>query len=294
MQDLLRFSSVASKHPGYALLSDCIWLAFSGAALAWRLVGHPESWQVVALWVVGACVALAALVALLKVRVMMRGLRVWLMESWVQRTHLSLGALASSASVAFSAVLVGRIAGLGVVGTLAGAGQLLAPVNVLVAYLSIAVVPHAVHLAPSARSSLFRSYAWKIGTVGVVSGLVLFFLPDTVGELLLGSTWASAKPIMPIMGLQYALVAVYMAALGLMTTLGGASKIMVLNVSIGAVRVLLAGLTAAAIATAAAQAWAGCFVALGSSVACWWLASNGVHAGLSTSETHGRAEPLDL
>ncbi len=205
VQDTLRYSAVAAKRPEVAALADGTWLVVVLIAITIAASGILSAAAAMALWLVGGFVSTAILALQLRPRLSLRSLPSWLTNSWQHRTAMSTGALVAGASIPVAGLAILRLAGPGVAGGLAGAGQLMAPTNVLVAYLSLTLLAEGEkRAAQEARRSSERVGIYA-ALATLAWGILLLLMPASVGALLLGEVWQEARAALPAIGIQYAI-----------------------------------------------------------------------------------------
>jgi O-antigen/teichoic acid export membrane protein len=194
LQDVLRYVFICRKLSGFAFLLDAVWAVLSiGAMLILAATGFGTV-AIIAAWIGGALVA--AVLGLVLTRAVpqpIAGIR-W----FVANRDLSIRFSAEYASLNASTALVwfGLAGPLGSVGVAAlrGASLLFSPLNTAFNAVRIAMIPELVRLRGSQRyrRGLLETGA-ILGGLAVVWGLVVLFLPDSAGRLLLGATWDEAK-----------------------------------------------------------------------------------------------------
>ena len=291
LQDCLRFTAIAHQRAGVTLLADSVWFAAGLGALAWRWIGEPTMGDVVALWAAGAAAALILLAGRLRIRPDFHRLLPWLAGSWRGRIHLSLGAVVGAASVAVAAACVGAFAGTSVYGALAGAGQLMAPINVLVALIPLAVLPAAMRREPTARARLFWTAGLVVAAASLCVGFLLPHLPAGLGELLLGQTWPLARELSPTLGVQYALIALAAAGAALLTSLAATSAVLLLSVAQAVARVGVATAVSIWLGTAIGVARGETLVTLLLVVSTWYYGRAAARRAVRSAEPPRGPEP---
>lgn len=202
-QDLLRYAAVAANRARAALISDSVWTALLGAAVLLRVLERLDTATLVALWTGGAAVATLLLLWALRLMPRFTGVRSWISESWKGRSHLLGGGLIAGASVPVTSALVAVIASPEVVGAFTGAGQLMAPVNSLLAWLSLTLLAHGAAAEPSRKVRVFAKTGGIAAGLTLAWSLMLILLPEPIGTALLGETWVNVVPVLPIAAAQY-------------------------------------------------------------------------------------------
>ena len=268
-QDTLRHSSFARGRPVHALMSDSAWLALVAVAIAYRFFGNANTSVIVLIWAGGALLGLLTFLMLDPIIPAISGIRTWFAESLRERLHLSLGGLALTASIAMSTVLIGSLAGTAVVGTLAGAAQLFAPLNTLTALLGIWVLPRAMKASPIRARGLFIRGGVVLGAFCVGWAGLLLLLPNSIGTLALGASWQSSRAILPFVAIQFLVGLLPITASYLLMSQGRTQPLMVVSAGAGALRVLTLGLTAFLVGTALSLSIAETCVLVVSGIVAW-------------------------
>jgi O-antigen/teichoic acid export membrane protein len=273
LQDSWRFVFFAARRGRDAFLNDLVWALFLGPFIAAVVVSRHAhvQWFVLA-W--GGAAVLAGLVGAAQARVLPRLSKV---GEW-HRHHRDLGVRYLSENISFSGATqlrsygLGGIAGLAAVGALRGAELLLGPVNLIIMGIgSLMAIPEAARLANHDLARLRRfvlGLAILLGGAGAIWGLVVVALPDSVGERLLGATWAPASTLLVPITVMTALLGVWSAAWTGLRAMGAARRSLRAQL-FGASAFLVGSLAGAVLDGAAGAAWGS---AAGNLVACgiWW------------------------
>jgi O-antigen/teichoic acid export membrane protein len=209
LQDLARYYAIARSRPQSAVMSDGVW--FLGAfalVLAGPMVG--SSWTIAG-WL--AAIILSAVVAVAPTRPaidLLGGRRNLIPKRGIRESVLG-SALLSSGTGLLVAVLVAPAFGIAGVGSIRGIGTLFGPMNTMIAFLDFAVLGALVKRDRSKDSRSMSFLLLLIIGVTAIWGLLLFLIPQNVGEAVLGETWVGARVLLPVVLLEYiflALVAV--------------------------------------------------------------------------------------
>ena len=204
-QDLLRYAAVAADRTNAALLSDSLWTALLLVAVALRTQGLLSVSGLVLLWVTGSILAAAILVWALRIAPLLKGAGDWIRRSWRGRVHVVGGGLINGASVPLTAGIVAFVAGPVVAAGVAGAGLLMAPVNSLVAWMSLTLLARASAEDGSRRRAVFLKVGLGAAALAAGWGLMLFFVPESIGHALLGQAWPMSIQAIPVIWIQHAL-----------------------------------------------------------------------------------------
>jgi O-antigen/teichoic acid export membrane protein len=271
LQDSWRYAFFAAGKGGKSFANDVVW----GVALVplIALASHQgeEAWFVLA-W--GGAGCFAALVGVLQAGMVpqLSGTRMWL----AQQRELGFRYLAENVSMSAASQLrifgLGAIAGLSAVGAVRGAEVLLGPWIAVLMGLSLVAVPEAARaLHRSVRALVvFCTALGTVQAVGVAAwGLtIMFLLPDTLGNRLLGSLWEPAMAL---------LLPTTLAFMGIGMMNGAAAGLRALAAAPRSLRAtllcasayLVGGLGGAVVGGALGSAW-GVAVATMTGAAVWW------------------------
>lgn len=237
-QDLLRYSAVAAERVRSALASDLFWAALLAVATILLIVNRLTLTTLVVLWAGGAVAATALLAWRLRVRPRLTGLWAWVTASWRGRTQLISGALISGGAAPIAAGIVAAAAGPQIAGGVAGAGTLMAPINALMAWMSLTLLAKTAVLGDRGKRAAFiRASIWA-AAVAIPWGLVLLFLPDPAGGLLLGETWPLTQQALPVVGVQYALSAVANIGILLLISFGRTRSVLINGIVAAVARIV--------------------------------------------------------
>jgi len=210
VQDAWRFAFFAHGRGRDAFLNDLVWAVtqISAFVLAIYLGQGTVFWAVIA-W--GGAATLAAFIGIAQARVLPSPT---LARSWtLEHRDLLPSYIGETAAYILSGQLVlyaiGLVAGLAVVGAVRAAQILLGPLNIVVQGLYLVAVPEAVLvLRRSVRRLVELCLAAGLAVAGVSVAWTLFlvFLPESIGEALLGEVWIPVHSILLVMGLAYTAV----------------------------------------------------------------------------------------
>ncbi|HWI00300.1 MAG TPA: hypothetical protein VNT27_08205 [Propionibacteriaceae bacterium] len=259
LQDSCRMAAFTLRRPQVAALIDAVWTAVQFGLIAVLLSnGQHKVGGLILAW--GAAAALSALVGLTVLRARPVPSAAW---GWV-REHsdliryllpeyfLGLGAMQ------FGILLVGAIASATAVGSLRAAQVLLGPLGIVGAAVFQFAVPEVARRASvSARwlATLAAGLSGGLGllTIGYVTLMLL--LPDAVGVVLFGNSWAGAAAVLLAMGLSSVSSSLANGPAGVLYGLGQARATFRINLAKGPI-LLIALLTSTFLAGAVGAAWA--------------------------------------
>lgn len=249
-QDVLRYGAVARVRVGSVLLSDGAWLLVILAAIPARLKGWDSPTIVGALWMLGA---LIGLVILLPGAATFCSPRI-VFDLWSEharaRSSLVMASVTSSGSVLLGSIIIARLAGPQAMAALGGAGQLMAPINLAIAFIGLGLMPLAARRGIIWSRRAFAGVALVIPAMAVGWGVLLAVLPNQLGVLLLGNSWALAETVLWPVALSTAAVAAGSAGTSLLIRLHEEGWVARLRVSQGLARLVIAAVVAATLGTA--------------------------------------------
>lgn len=279
LQDAGRYLAFAGHRPAFALVLDLTWLLLLVVALgvAVLLDARTLVWFVVC-WAGSG--SLAGVLLLWR----HRGERIRVNHRWLRRTWdfswrymLSFGAMQGSALA--GTLALGGIAGAQALGAVRGAVFLMRPYATFqLAAISggVAEIAKTPQDRASTRRHARRTTLLATG-VAVLNGLVLVFLPDPIGRLVLGDTWRYAEPLMLATGVQLVLLGLNSGA---RTALTGARMVRTttwLDLATSPV-ILVAAVVGSLVAGASGFVWATALVT-GVCVVAWWVPFGGYLLG---------------
>jgi hypothetical protein len=218
-QDSLRFAAAAMGRTTRACVSDAVWTVVTVVATALAWSGRATSAvAVVAIWLTGCVVALAVLVRGLRVRPVRRS-GAWFRGDLEARWRFGLDALVGSVATLVVLAAAGVVVGAAAVAALRGAAVVFGVVMIAVQAIPLVVVPELRRRNLDDTGGLWR-YTLRLGIpvsgLSVLLGLVAAALPESAGRLVLGETWSQVRVILPVTGVEYALLVWLNAANGVL------------------------------------------------------------------------------
>jgi hypothetical protein len=209
VEDVLRYVAIAEGRPHVAARWDGVWFAGSAALLVATWVHLPVATTAYLIggWTALAFLALVGMLVAVRVAPRLRQYPAWISDGWQHRarygTESGLEQTTVFAVLLFVAVVLSPEAS----AALRGALALLAPVSILMSAIPLVVIPESRRLnmpPPQVWSSLTR-IALVFTSGALLMGVALFFMPLSVGELVLGRTFEAAQAIVPIMAFEFAM-----------------------------------------------------------------------------------------
>ncbi|MFR9755738.1 hypothetical protein [Streptomyces sp. TR06-5] len=214
LQDSLRYAFSALRLPHLALTADLLRLLAALAVLTAQ-PHRPEPFRLVTAWGLSALPALVVGLLLLAPR--LKG------AAAEPSRHLRRGHLGKRFAVEFAVGNAGTqlaVVGLGLwadalaVGALRGATALFGPLNVLFNAANGFGPPLLSRVGGEGRTARVAAATGAVfACTAAAWAVVLAILPDTVGEMLLGATWAASSSLLPATGSQYAVMGLGTCAL---------------------------------------------------------------------------------
>lgn len=212
VQDVIRYVAIAAGQAVKAVIWDGLWFLGSAAALlaTWSSPDSITPLILVAGWVgLGGLACFGAGVAM-RVTPRFRGVTGWLREDGRHRLLFGIDAGLEQVGVLLVLLITAAIIDDAGAGALRGSAAMLAPFAILTAAIPLVVIPE------SKRQGREGHQTWAVllkialitgGSVFLV-GLAALFVPEWVGRLVLGDTFAGARPVLTVMACEYAIGAV--------------------------------------------------------------------------------------
>lgn len=201
MQDLLRFGAVAADRPGSALASDGVWLAVVAVPVLLGLALSPQA--ALGLWAGGAVAALAVGLFTCGVRPRLGVGLTQLRRRDAVGESVTVGAVATSAASLLVLFVVARALGAAPAGSLRGAATAMAPVNVLLAFVTIGLAPALVRRSRAGDVRFCAAVSLLLGAATAAWGAVLLLLPADVGAAAFGASWEGIERVLPWTVVEY-------------------------------------------------------------------------------------------
>lgn len=199
VQDAWRFVLFTAGRGREAMVNDVVWTLVLVPLVAFvAALGVESVMTLVVCWGVGATAA-AAIGAIQTQTLPQIGRAVaWWREHLDITPRFLSSELLQMAGSQGALLAVGAIAGLAAVGSLRGAQLLLGPFNVLSIGIHLTLVPEAARLrnnmARLRRMAIVASLV--LGLPGLLWGITLLLLPDSIGREILGESWPGASAVL--------------------------------------------------------------------------------------------------
>lgn len=198
LQDLGRYLGFAVQRPSRSVVLDAVWLGLVVIAVAVLLVSGTRSltWFIVAWAGSGAVTGLLLFRQHPEARVALS--LGWIRFTWMFSWRYLISYTSTQGAALVSSSVVGGVAGARSLGAIQGSILLARPFGTF----QLAAVAAGVSdisrnlvepLQVRRRGSRITAL---VGSVALINGAVMLVLPDKLGELVLGATWQSAKPLL--------------------------------------------------------------------------------------------------
>jgi hypothetical protein len=285
LQDSWRFAFFSAANGRLAFVNDLVWaLALVPAMLVMVVTGHSTVGWFMFAW--GGSAGFAAAVGAFQARLLPRPTEAlhWLR----QHRDLAVRYLGESLSLSGAGQVrlygLAAIAGLAAAGSLRAAELLLGPLNTAIMGIALMAVPEAAVLL---RRSLRRLQPFCLLLSGLGAGgalawgmALLLLLPDSVGQVILHSTWYAASALLVPVTLAVAGFGFSIGAWAGVRALGAASRSLRAQV-IGSVVYLTGALSGTALGGAAGAAWGSAAGSMIGAGVWWWELHQGVRDAAS-------------
>ncbi|HEU5469732.1 MAG TPA: hypothetical protein VFV67_03710 [Actinophytocola sp.] len=272
LQDSWRYAFFASGQGRKACVNDLVW----GLAMVPAMILAAQHGTVVAFvlaW--GLSGTLAAVYGLVQTRILpsLAGARAWLRDQRDLGPRYLVENLSNSGGSQIRMYALGAIAGVGAVGAVRGAELLMGPFLAVMMGMSLVTVAEAARVLRKAPHRL-RHFCVVIGAVqggGALAWgiLLLLWMSDGAGQLLLGSVWAEAEPLILPAAIGVACAGLMNGAASGLRALGAARRSLRSQLVYSAAYVI-GGVTGAVLGGAVGSAW-GTATAVLFGAAVWWV-----------------------
>jgi O-antigen/teichoic acid export membrane protein len=259
LQDSCRMAAFTMGRPQLAALIDAVWTAVQFGLMAVMISnGQHQVGGLILAW--GGAAAVSALlgVAVLRVRPVPSRTAGWVRQHLSLIRYLLPEYFLGLGAMQLGILLVGVVAGVTAVGSLRAAQVLLGPLGVVGAAVAQFAIPEVAR-RPSLSSRWLATLAAAVSlglgvlTIGYVALLLL--LPDAVGMVLFGESWAGAAAVLLAMGVCTVSSSLSSGPAGVLYGLGQARATFRITLAKGPVQ-LLAVLASTSLAGAVGAAWA--------------------------------------
>jgi len=229
LQDVLRFAAVAQGKPQAALSADVIWFLLMLLAIP-SVAMHGMVWAL-AIWVGGCLLALGVLSLWLRPQINVPAALGVLRLRFGVSESTAAGVIAGSAASFIVISVSVQVLGPAAAGSLRGAGTLMGPMNVALAFVDLSLVGYLSRREGKADRQFCVRLA--LGLVAVIGawGFVLLSMPSSWGVRLLGESWLGARSVLPWRVLEYVALGPLAAALLGLKVRGATTKLILVQTS---------------------------------------------------------------
>lgn len=214
LQDVGRSLCFADLRPQAALVLDVQWIVVEivGLAVVAAVWGLTEA-TVILTWGGAATLAGAYVLWSNGRRLVMPSFR-WVVASWDYAWRYVVAFVATLGAYQITGVLLGVVSGVAAVGAVRGAQTLFGPINNLTSGMLVALVPDGRLAEPNrdVRRQLMRASALLSLVALAITGAALL-VPGSIGRLVLGDSWESARTVLLPIGITSALLGSIVGAL---------------------------------------------------------------------------------
>lgn len=222
-QDVVRHVAFARANPKAAALSDGLWLVLqvAGAVMA-IAVGHDSAAVLVAVWAVAGSVSACIFGVVLQALPRFGGMVDWARQHRQLCTGLAVEFAFISGNTYLLYYGVSILAGVNELGRIRAAQTFIGPITVVLLGAAAFAVPESVRLLGDRRRLRRFAVTLSCGLAGasLAFGALAYWLLPVFGPELFEATWASARPVVPVL-------TVFAAALG--ATFGAVSPLRALD-----------------------------------------------------------------
>ncbi|HWF56533.1 MAG TPA: hypothetical protein VG223_17975 [Solirubrobacteraceae bacterium] len=207
-QDLGRYLGYATQRPGFALVLDTVWLVLLFGAVAALFATHTRTlaWYVAA-WAGSGALAGLLLFARYSVRYVRPSLA-WLRYTWTFSWQFLVSYTATQGAALAGSSGIGAIAGRRALSGVQGAVLFVRPFTTFQVAVVAAGMGEVTRLPTNLLVRLHVAKATALATaVAVGNVLVMLFLPNKLGEVVLGASWHAAQPLLLPTGAQIICIA---------------------------------------------------------------------------------------
>lgn len=207
-QDVLRFAAISFLRPLVALFGDALWFACVAIPLSLNLahVWLPgDGTAFVFAWGLGLLASLVIMAMSLRAVPQSRGLGSWCKQNALTLHRLLADGVLGTSVALIVAVGTAKFLSLQDAAGLRGASTLIGPIAVIFSAIPLVVLPE---LSMATEQQLRRAKILLPASLAIfvmLFGGTLTLLPESVGQGLLGDSWALAGRVLPIITVEYVL-----------------------------------------------------------------------------------------
>jgi O-antigen/teichoic acid export membrane protein len=203
-QDVVRHVAFARGDPRAAALSDGFWLVLQLAASAVAIaLGHRSPAVLLAVWALAGAVSGCAFGMYLRALPSFRGMAAWVREHWALCAGhwWEFAFIASSSYLLYYGLTI--LAGADQLGRIRAAQTFIGPVTVALLGSAAIGVPESVRLRedPARLRRMAVVIAAGLGLASLAFGALVYAVLPTIGPELFPDTWSGARPVVPVLSL---------------------------------------------------------------------------------------------
>lgn len=205
LQDFCRYALILRRRSRDASLNDLLWLLILIATFVAARSHQLTAAVAVICWAAGSIVAGLAGLAQLRCSPSTRVLR-WARDQHDLSWRYSTEFLLLSGTALLLTVGLGAVSGLEDAAGFRGAQIALGPLGVLFMGATMQLTPimaRRAHTGGEILRELGRNVSLVLGSAAAAWGILLMVVPDRIGVALLGPSWASTRPLLPIWAAYY-------------------------------------------------------------------------------------------
>lgn len=292
VQDSWRFAFFSVGRGASALFNDAVW---TGLVVLGVLLVSASGQATVAttLIVYGASATFAAVLGgrQLGVRPRLGRALGWIRQNWTLGTRYLIENVSGSGAAQLRALALGAVAGLAAVGQVRAAEILVGPLLVVLSGIAQVAVPEARRWLQRSETALLRfclGLGLALALVSATWGAaIIWLLPMGAGEILLGTVWELAYPLVPGLVVAVTAACFTVAATSGLRAVGQSNRSLRAQL-IGSSLYLVAGVVGAVLWGATGAVWGGAIAGIATAIL-WWVELN--RGLLSLREERGRHTP---
>ncbi len=285
--DMLRYVFFRDARPAGAALMDLVWLVTQGLGLVYLERTNQLSLASGTIgWVVAATVATGVGLAWLRVLPRLRSTRDFLREQRGVSARLVIDSSLTAVSSYLVPSMVAAISGLAAAGALRAGQTLMGGVSIVVMGLTPVLTLESRRALERGLRGTSIMWRWSL-VLGVVSGLygiLVLFLPDSLGRELVGKSWVGASALLLPLVIQTVTRGPYTSGPVLMKAMGDLNGLIRLRVHTS-VPSLACPAVGAVIAGAPGAAWGLLVGALITDLQCTWFVKRTARRLSQTSDS---------
>lgn len=274
VQDAWRFVFFAEGRPSAAAVNDAAWAVLQVGAVGALVVSEVDAIAPLTLaWGLSACAAAVLGLRQTGVRPLPSQARAWLRTHANLTRYLLLEYVTLQGAQQLSLLCIASIGSLSAIGALRGAVVLLGPATILAVSMYSFALPEFSRQRHSLSAKGWMSGAFILSffvtALVMLWGVIFLFVPDTLGEELLGETWTSTRAILVASLVQQVGTVIAIGPATMLYAMDRAKVTLAIHAAL-APMMLAGGVIGVIVGGAEGAAW-GFAVAFWSVVPAWWI-----------------------